>query len=202
MPDLSTFSSVQENFFVDLYIDSNANGSAYFSDYHQDYTIGSTNYNALGSLLGITKTKTEIRASNQSLTVSISGIPSSNLALIQHADLKGSSMTIRRALFNPVTQALLSTTESNPTIKFKGIVNNYSTKETWNADTNSSTFTLTFQVQSVIGQLLTKSAGRRTNPVDEKKFFATDTAFDRVPSLRNSNYNFGAPDFMPRVGTK
>ena len=199
MPLLSTYDSVQENFFVELNIDGSYTR---FSDFHQAYTIDSANYTALGSLLGITNTKSEIRASNQGLTITLSGIPSTNLALIQNVDLKGSYVTVRRAFFNPTTAQLLPTTETNPVIKFKGVVTNYNIQETWNTNKNDSVFSIQLIVQSIIGQLLSKTAGRRTNPEDEKKFFSTDTAFDRVPTLRNSNYNFGAPDQMPKVGTK
>lgn len=199
MPDLNTFYSIQENYFVEL----NINGSyTRFSDYHKAFTVDSNSYDALGSLLGITATKQEVRASQQALSISISGIPSTNLALVQNADIKGSTVTVRRALFNVTTGALLSTTETNPVIKFKGVVNNFGIEETWNTSINDSTFALTLQVNSIIGQLLKRTAGRRTNPVDQKKFFSTDTSMDRVPVIRNSNYNFGAPDIVPRIGTK
>ena len=62
MPALSTFKSVQENFFVEL----NINGSyTRFSDYDVPETIDGDSYTALGSLLGITNTSTELRATNQ-----------------------------------------------------------------------------------------------------------------------------------------
>lgn len=199
MADISTFDQVQENFFVEVNIDGSYTR---FSDYHIPYTIDSNSYTALGSLLGITNTRTEIRATNQQLTITLSGLPSSNLAMVQNSDLKGSAVTVHRALFNPVTGALLGTTQTNPVIKFKGIITNFGIQESWNTNISNSTFTLSLQVQSVIGQLLTKTAGRRTNPNDEKKFFSSDVSFDRVPTITNANYNFGAPDFMPRVGTK
>lgn len=195
MPALSTYQSVQENFFVELNIDGTYTR---FSDYDIAYIIDGVSYNALGSLLGITNTSSELRASNQMLSVSISGIPASNLALVNNADIKGSTLTVRRALFNPTSAFLLGTTETNPTIKFKGIVTNYGIKETWGS---TSTFSLSLEVQSIIGQLLQTPAGRRTNPNDEKKFFPSDVAMDRVPTIRNSNYNFGAPDTMPKLGT-
>lgn len=197
MADLNTYNSVQENFFVEINVDGSYTR---FSDYQKDYTVSGSNYNALGSLLSITNTKTEIRASNQQLTIGISGIPTANLAMVQNAEIKGSPVTVHRALFDPVSAELLGTTEQNPTIKFKGMITNYAVEEYWD-DSGNSGFSLILQVQSIIGQLLTKVAGRRTNPNDEKKFFSTDTSMDRVPLLRNANYNFGAPDTMPRLGT-
>jgi hypothetical protein len=35
--------------------------------------------------------------------------------------------------------------------------------------------------------------GRRTNPDDQKKFYPTDVSMDRVPTLVDANFNFGAP---------
>jgi hypothetical protein len=196
MAALSEFQSVQENFFVELNIDGSYTR---FSDYDIPETIDGDSYTALGSLLGITNTSTELRATNQQLSIAISGIPATNLALVNNANIKGSIVTVWRKLYNPTTAIGLSLTEANPQIKFKGLVTNFSIVEKWS---QSPSFTLNFEVQSIIGQLLVKTTGRRTNPNDEKKFFPSDISFDRVPSLRNSNFNFGAPDTMPKVGTK
>jgi len=196
MPALSTFKSVQENFFVEL----NINGSyTRFSDYDVTELIDGDSYTALGSLLGITNTTTDLRANNSQLTISISGIPATNLALVHNANIKGSYVTMWRRFYDPSTAIVMLTNETNPQVQFKGMVTNFSIQEKWS---QSPTFTLNLEVQSIIGQLLVKTSGRRTNPVDENKYFPNDKAFDRVPTIRNSNYNFGAPDTMPRVGTK
>ena len=198
--DLSAISSVQQNFFVE--VDIVGQGFLRFSDYATEYTIDSESYDSLGSLLGLTTTKTEIRATSSTLTITISGIPIANLNMANNINFLGSPVTVRQALFDPTTGNILSTTQTNPVIKFKGFVNKFAIKEDWNTDQRLSRFAIVLQVKSIIGQLLTKTAGRRTNPVDQNKFFPSDTSFSRVPTLRNSNYNFGAPDIVPRVGTK
>lgn len=187
MADLSTYSSVQENFFVELNI-----SGAYtrFSDYHKAYTIDGNSYDALGSLLGITNTPTNIRASAEQLGVSISAIPNTNRSIAYDNNIKGASLTVWRAFFDPTTGALISTTEQNPTIKFKGMVTNFSIKETWG---DTSTFTLILEVQNILSQLQKQTAGRRTNPLDQKKFYPSDLSMNRVPQLKNANFQFGAP---------
>jgi hypothetical protein len=46
---------------------------------------------------------------------------------------------------------------------------------------------------SVVDVLGKKTGGRKTNPESEKKFFPTDLAMDRVPTLENATFDFGAP---------
>lgn len=199
MASLSTFTSVQENFFVEL----NINGSySRFSDYHVAYTIDGNSYDALGSLLGITPTKTNIRATAETLGITISGIPSSNLALVYNTNIKGSAITVTRVFFNPITGSALGTTETNPSVRFRGMVNNFSAQETFNAVDNTSTFTLGLEVENILSQLTKKTSGRRTNPLDEKKFFATDISFDRVPIIKNASFDFGKPRQSVKTGTK
>jgi len=200
MPDINTLSNIQQNFFVEIDIPTQT--VLRLSDYHKDITVDGNVFNALGSLLNLTTTKTEIRASQQTLTLTISGIPSANLNMIKNLNIKGSPVTVYRGFFDIDTGDLLTLDITNPIKRFAGIVNNFSVQESWNQDKRESAFAITFQIQSIIGQLMRKTNGRRTNPVDQKKHSASDVSFDRVPEIRNSNYNFGAPDIVPRVGTK
>lgn len=200
MPNLNTLDSIQQNFFIEIDIPSQ--GTLRLSDYHMDYVINSESYDALGSLLNITTTKTEIRASQQTLTVTISGIPTANLNMVKNLNIKGSTVTVHRAFFDIATGNLLSLDITNPLKRFEGIVNNFTIQESWNQNTKESNFAIAFQVQNLIGQLLKRTNGRRTNPVDQDNISSGDLSFDRVPDIRNSNFNFGAPDIVPRVGTK
>ena len=198
MASLTTFTSVQENFFVEL----NINGSnTRFSDYHVAYSIDGNSYDALGSLLGITPTATNIRATAETLGITISGIPSSNLNIIQNSNIKGSYVKVTRVFFNPITGSLLGTTETNPSVRFRGTVSNFSAHETFNSINNTSTFTLGLEVENILSQLTNKVGGRRTNPTDEKKFFPTDISFDRVPVIKNTSFDFGKPKEKIKSGT-
>ena len=200
MPNLNTLDSIQQNFFIE--IDIPTQGTLRLSDYHKDYTVDGNVYNALGSLLNITTTKTEIRASKQTLTVTISGLPTANMNMVKNLNIKGSTVTVHRAFFDIATGNLLSLDITNPLKRFEGIVNNFTIQESWNQDKGESSFAIAFQVQNLLGQLLKRTNGRRTNPVDQDNISSGDLSFNRVPDIRNSNFNFGAPDTIPRVGTK
>jgi hypothetical protein len=58
---------------------------------------------------------------------------------------------------------------------------------------DSGSLVLTLTAVSFIEQLKGKISGRKTNPVDQLRFYPTDHSMDRVPTIANSNFNFGAP---------
>jgi len=194
MTDLSSYTHLGSALFVEIVVPGGS--TLRFSDYYKAFDIGGNTFGSLGNLLSISPNKSEIRASKHELSVSITGIPSANLTLALDEDIKGSAVTIYKGFYNPSTMAFVAT----PTKKFEGLVNNVGFQEKLKGD--ESSFDITFICSSVLAILLTQTAGRRTNPVDMKKIYSTDTSFDRVPNIRNSNYNFGAPDIIPRIGTK
>lgn len=184
--DLSTYAAIQTNLFVRLDIPDYA--VLTFSDYHSDYTISGTNYTGLGQLLSITETTDNLRAAPQEVTVSIAGIPNTNVTDILNNRVKGSELKISRAFFNPTTAALISIT-GNPAQKFRGIVSNYDITDDLDIGGSTGTVSLTLAVTSVVEMLNNKVSGRRTNPID----FPSEDSMSRVAALAKSNFNFGAP---------
>ena len=160
--DLSSYSAIQTNLFVK--VDIPDYDVLTFSDYHKSYSLSGTNYTGLGQLLVVTNTTSNLRATSQELSVTISGIPEANIPDILDNKVKGSRIEVYRAFFDTVTGEILSIT-GNPAGKFRGVVSNF----------------------DITDDL------RRTNPADEKLFFPSDLSMDRVPSLAKSNFNFGAP---------
>ena len=195
--DLSSYGAVETALFVKMtcnYYRATANANATvqtftFSQYSVPVTIAGNVYAPLGQLLGVTSTDSQLRASPQDLSITLSGIPNSSLAEIINSKIKGSSIQVWRAFFNATTKQLLPIT-GNPSGRFQGIVNNYSLQEDWSSDTTTNTILLT--CASTVDILNNKLSGRRTNPLDMKNLYPTDTSFDRVPNLANSNFNFGA----------
>jgi hypothetical protein len=163
-----------------------------FSNYYRPYTINGEVYSALGSLMTVSDTTSELKLSDTELTVTISGIPSTNIDSVLNYKIKGSDIQVYRGLFNANTGADLPVSP-NPLGKFKGLVNNFSLNEEYDVEQNTSSVTILLTCTSVVGLLRGKLAGRRTNPVDQKEFFPQDLAMDRVPNLADSNFNFGAP---------
>lgn len=189
--DLSAYSSIQTNLFVRLDIPNY--DVLRFSDLPYPYTVEGESYDALGQLLAVTDTTSELRASNQEVTISISGIPDTNVIDIIDPThpIKGSNLTIYRGFFNPVTGQLLAVS-GNPAQKFEGVVNNYSIEDDLSEGGDVGSVTLTLVCTNVVQILNNKTAGRRTNPTDMKQFYPADVSMDNVVALKNSNFNFGA----------
>jgi hypothetical protein len=210
MTDLSSYTSVGTILLAKIVIPSYQ--TIAFSDYNHSLTVDSIDYDELGSLLSVSPVKSEIKGTTYDLSLSITGLLSSNVTAAMNTNLKGSTIEIRKIFYNPANNEIVGSGTRIPTsnnivttdapLKFEGIINNVGFKENFNSQTGTSDFILTFICSSNLSVLLKQTRGRRTNPVDEAKFFPTDTAFSRVPEIRNSNFNFGAPDTIPRVGTK
>ncbi len=198
--DLTSYTSIETGLFVRIQVDeySTTEGGPYtsevlrFSDYIRPITIDGESYTGLGRLLGISATSSDLTSSNSTVTISLSGIPNSSIAEIVNSKIKGSPVEVWRVLFNPVTGAELSIA-GNPVGRFFGIVNNYSLDEEYDYDSRTASNRITMTCSSVIDVLDNKIAGRRTNPIDQKAFYPSDVSMDRVPNLKDSYYNWGAP---------
>jgi len=182
--DLSSYSSIQTNLFVKLVIPGY--DTLTFSDYHRDYNFSGTTYTGLGELLAVSDTDDNLRSTAGELTLSISGIPSTNVTDIVNNRIKGSECLVYRGFFDVNTGLLLSIA-GNPSGKFQGVVSNYDISDELEIGSDTGSVTLTLVVTSVVAMLNNKITGRRTNPQD---FPNGDMA--RVLPLQKSNFNFGA----------
>ena len=200
MPALIDYSSIQTNLFVRLQIDDYRTSSAggyssqvlRFSDKRTNYTINSEVYTGLGNLLGVTNSNSEIRASSGELTITISGIPNTSIAEIVNSRIKGSPVNVYRAFFDVSTEAFINF-GSEAFGRFKGFVNSYSLTEDYDVNARTATNTIVLICNSSIDVLNNKTAGRRTNPTSQKLFYPSDLSMDRVPTLKNATFDFGAP---------
>lgn len=188
--NLSAYRNIQTNLFVKL--DIPGYQILTFSDLHKSISFGGTSYTGLGQLLAITNTTSNLRASPEDVSITISGIPTTNIADILNNKIKGSSIKIYRGFFNPSTGELLNIA-GNPAGKFQGVVSNFDITDDLEMGSDTGTISLTLTCTSVVELLNNKITGRRTNPIDQNIFYPNDTAMDRVPSLAKSNFNFGAP---------
>jgi hypothetical protein len=164
--------------------------TAYLSDYVVPITFGGNAYTNIGNLLKITPTTNDLRATASEMGITLSGLVSSSVSQVLNSPIKGSEIEIYRGFFDPATNTLLNLSpNANPSLKFKGIVTNYSVNETFESETRSMSTDITLTCNSEIEVLSNKVNGRRTNPRD----FPQDKSMDRVSALANSNYQFGAP---------
>lgn len=198
--NLSPYTSVESGLFVKITCSfykatfatpSFSTQTFYFSDLMRDVTINSNLYTGVGRLLGITTTSSELKVSNQEVTVTISGIPNTALEEIQASRFKGSNIEIRRGFFDANTGAFLSITD-NPMLRFKGIITNLSINEEYSIEDRTASNTITLACASVIDIMSSRISGRKTNPESQKYFYSTDVSMDRVPSLVGTFFDFGA----------
>ncbi len=187
MIDLTSRVAIQSSFFVKI---TNGTNTLLFSDHFQSQTFDGSVYVPLGKLMAVTPTVSELRTSFRNLTVTVSGIPNASLQDILTSEYKGSVVELRRGVYDVATGALI-TGGTNPVIKFKGFVNNWSLNEDYNIVDRTSTNTIQFDCNSLIDILANKIAGRRTNSASMKRFYPTDVSFDRVAKLENTEFNFG-----------
>jgi hypothetical protein len=190
--DLSTSSSIGSALLISVAVPDEPVTT--FSTYWKDLTIGDISYTGLGSFVSITESRSDLRASPQELTITISGILSTNLDFVKNNLLRGSPITVLRYVFNPVTGIALAIAD-NPTGRFYGIITNYSIDYTANPQDPARTgsVVISLQCSSTVEQLSNKISGRRTTTDDMQKYFPGDLSMDRVSSLARSNFNFGAP---------
>jgi len=196
--NLSNYSTIETALFVNILCEHykatpSANASVQtltFSSYDIPQTIDGNVYTPLGGLLNISSTATELRSAPSEATVSVSGIPNSSIAEIVNSKIKGSSVYIFRAFFDGSTRQILNIA-GNPMGKFTGQVVNYNLNEDFDPVEGVATNTIDIMCASIVEAMSNKVTGRRTNPIDQKKFFASDKSFDRVLSLAKSNFNFG-----------
>ena len=188
--DLSSYRAVQIANFVKLVIPDYA--TILVSDAQTTQTIAGDVYTNIGQLLYISDSRSEIRALDQAITVSISGIPAGSVAEILDNNPKGSAITIRQAFYNPTTGALLSIA-GNPLIKFKGLVSNYSMSEEWDNASRTASFSIALECTSLITNILEKISGRRTNDADQQSLYPGDLSMSRVSTITNAQFQFGKP---------
>jgi hypothetical protein len=162
-----------------------------FSDFYRNITFDSVTYTGLGSLLGVSSTTSELKSSNSSVTITISGIPNTSTEEIVNSRIKGSKITVYRAILDDYN--LMAGISPNPVGRFFGFVNNYSLEEEYNIEDRTAKSSISLICSSVQELLDNKIAGRKTNPSSQKTFYSTDVSMDRVPNLVGANFNFGVP---------
>jgi hypothetical protein len=164
-----------------------------FSDLPYDINItwsgNAETYTSAGRLLSITPSRSELRSGSNTVTVTLSGIPSTRLSEILNSKIKGSPIAIMRVILG--SDGSPASISGNPFGRFFGVVTNYSLEEDWNSTEGQTTNSINLICASWIDVFDKKITGRATSPYDEKAYFPSDVSMDRVPNLVGSNFNFG-----------
>jgi hypothetical protein len=195
MANLDSYTSVRSHVYVRLAIDeyrTTSSGSytpqvLRFTDDPDTRTIDGETYTSIGRLLGVTATASELRPTDNSITVTISGIPTNAIQEIVYSRIKGSNIKIYRQFYT-VAGSYIATQGY-----FFGRVNNYSLQEDYRIEERTANNIILLDCSSNIEVLKQKISGRKTNPQSEQRFFPSDTAMNRVPTIKGTKFDFGAP---------
>ena len=189
MIDFSTYPHINVGIFVKI---TGTDFTWLFSDYIRSVSIEGDTYVGLGRLLGVTSSSSDLKATTNDLTITVSGVPNTSLTDVLNAQVKGADIVIYRGVFNASTGALLSIT-GNPMKRYVGFVTNYGISEEYDNTARTAKSSIIFTCASKLEVLGNTASGRRTNPDDERALYPSDVSMDRVPTLVGSNFNFGAP---------
>ena len=163
----------------------------------------SKEYTTMGSFLNITDMQNDLRATNNQLTVSLSGIPTSDdtpnfLNVVLNSKVKGSRIVISRIFFpNGYISGSSAQLATQVYQRYNGYVSNYSLGENWDQENRLVSNTISLQCSNINAIIEKQYTGRRTNQGDQDKYFPGDTGFYRVKLLADTQFDFGKPYSAP-----
>lgn len=167
----------------------------YIANTYSPITWQGNTYTALGHLLGTNEIQDDLRATNNQLQITLSGIPvgseqpAAYIAMMLDQPIKGSRVEIWRALFKDNKEFLADQTS----LRFSGYISNYVITDSSDLQNASNTRAITVMCSSVHAILERQLSGRRTNLTDQKARYPGDVSMDRVSAISNTSFDFGKP---------
>jgi len=167
-----------------------------FTDGIRDITTSEGTYVGLGPLLSYSRTKEQIRASGDKVTLGLSGIPATEAVAALASDLKGSEISIFRRIEYPGTNTAITDLDhprgSNGIVgRFAGFVSTFSINDDIQHESDIRLVEIVLDCINVTGVFRNLARGIRTNPKDLKFAAANDGSFDNVPGLAQQPWYFG-----------
>lgn len=198
-----TIPAVQQSSVVHcVLVKLTVNTSTYtISNAYGPITYSGTTYQGLGHFLGFAEIQDDLRMTNSTLQMSLSGIPkdpgeqglgtwTSYVSMILDQNIKGSRVEIYRAFFDPTTKILDTNSVS---LRYSGYISNYTITDSTDVNSRFDNYTCVVNLSSVHAILERKISGQRTNSTDRKSLYPTDTGMDRVIAISNTAFDFGKP---------
>lgn len=161
-------------------------------------TVGGTTFSNLGSLLMLGEVSREVKATSADLSISLTGIDPTNIALLLSSDIKGSLVEVWRGFLDSDNQIITSPTQQFFK-RYTGIINSVSISEDWNEQIRSRVATCSIACTSMRKVLESRIAGLKTNQASWQFYYPGDASMDRVASISNTYFDFGKP---PQKGSQ
>lgn len=169
-------SSVWHNTLIDLTL---GDTTYYLCDSWAPITYGQNQYLSLGSLLTVSGVTTQVSTSQTEVTIGVGGItPDADFQeIVRNNPIRGGEVIVRRLLD---TSQYNLTGASDTWIAFRGIINTYALRETYETMAGSSTLMLVLNSLSIQDFLYSQVRGEITNGSDRRRYYLEDTSFDNV----------------------
>jgi len=159
-------------------------------------TVGGNTFTNLGALLGVGDVQRDMRSTSDDMTIALTGIDPTNIALILSSDIKGSLVEIWRGFFDSNNQII-----TTPTLQFfkryQGIINSVSITEDFNSESRIRIATCSISCSSMRRILENRLGGVKTNQSSWQFLYPNDLSMSRVATITNTYFDFGKP---PQTG--
>jgi len=161
-------------------------------------TVGGITFSNLGALLSVGDVQRDIKATSDDMTIQLTGINPSNIALILSNDIKGSLVEVWRGFFNSNNQ-IITTPTTQFFKRYQGIINSVSITEDFNTDARTRVATCSISCSSMRRILENRLSGVKTNQNNWQFIYPNDTSMNRVSEISNTFFDFGSP---PKTNTQ
>jgi hypothetical protein len=180
--------SIQQAEFIRLTLPSN---TYTFCNAAAAIQVDGIDFTNLGSLLQLSEIKRDVKANSSDLSVSLTGVDGTNIAIVLGSEIKGSRIEVWRGFLNSNNQIIQSPTQQFFK-RYQGIVSNFSITEDWNEQLRTRVATVGLSCASFRTILENRVGGVRTTPKIWQVYYPNDISMSRVPSIAGSYFNFGA----------
>jgi hypothetical protein len=180
-------SSIRQAEFIRLTLPSN---TYTFCNAASPITVNGITFTNLGSLLQLSDIKRDIKATSSDLSVSLTGVDGTNVAVVLGADIKGSRIEVWRGFLDSNNQIITTPTQQFFK-RYQGIVSNYSITEDFNEQLRIRVATVGLSCASFRTILENRVGGVRTTPKIWQAYYPGDTSMNRVPAIAGSYFDFG-----------
>jgi hypothetical protein len=180
-------SSIRQAEFIRLTMPSN---TYTFCNAAAPITVNSITFTNLGSLLQLSDIKRDVKANSSDLSISLTGVDGTNIAIVLGSQIKGSQIEVWRGFLDSNNQIITSPTQQFFK-RYQGIVSNFSITEDWNEQARTRVATVGLSCASFRTILENRVGGVRTTPKIWQVYYPGDTSMNRVPSIAGSYFDFG-----------
>jgi hypothetical protein len=180
-------SSIRQAEFIRLTLPSN---TYTFCNAASPITVNGITFTNLGSLLQLSDIKRDIKATSSDLSVSLTGVDGTNVAVVLGADIKGSRIEVWRGFLDSNNQIITTPTQQFFK-RYQGIVSNFSITEDFNEQLRIRVATVGLSCASFRTILENRVGGVRTTPKIWQVYYPNDTSMNRVPAIAGSYFDFG-----------